>query len=174
MQTCKVDLCGTQTADANGGYCSYHQRERAEAAEAIANTALSDKWRIMPDEDGECGETWRAAFADCDMSRMDAEARAEQLEAERDTAWTELRVIRKTIGADDDEATSDEVSRLFGKLTAERDEAQRQLEQARNREQMDRAVMTEASAKIDELRRQLEQAHAIIAEQSNTIQDATL
>lgn len=56
--------------------------------------------------------------------------RAAQLEAERDTAWTELRVIRKTIGADDNEATSDEISRLFGKLTAERDEARRQLEQA--------------------------------------------
>lgn len=60
-----------------------------------------------------------------------AEARAAQLKAERDTAWTELRVIRKTIGADDNEATSDEVSRLFGKLTTERDEAQSELQHIR-------------------------------------------
>lgn len=52
------------------------------------------------------------------------------LRTERDTAWTELRVIRKTIGADENEATSDEVVRLFGKLTAERDELLRKLEQA--------------------------------------------
>lgn len=51
----------------------------------------------------------------------------DDLIAERDTAWTELRVIRKTIGADDNEATSDEVSRMFGKLTAERDELQHEI-----------------------------------------------
>ena len=40
------------------------------------------RWRVHPDEDGEAGETWAAAFADCDMQRMELERQlAEQLTA---------------------------------------------------------------------------------------------
>lgn len=51
-------------------------------------------------------------------------------------------------------AIRDDLVIRVNELEAERNELARKLEQARNREQMDRAVMTEASAKIDELRQE--------------------
>lgn len=52
--------------------------------------------------------------------------RAEASEAERDTAWAELREIRRLIDADKDEATSDEVQRVVH----QRDDLRQKLEQA--------------------------------------------
>lgn len=66
--------------------------------------------------------------------------RAEAAEAQRDTAWSELREIRTAINADDNESTSDEVRRVVH----ERDEL--------------RAAFIGQVKTIEELRRQLEQA----------------
>lgn len=94
-------------------------------------------------------------FCPCELTRMDvvkasAEARAAQLEADNDKMQSYINEIRVALHTEKDELTIDAVRRVI----SERDDLARKLEQARNREQMDRAVMTEASAKIDELRQE--------------------
>lgn len=62
----------------------------AEVAEARAEQLSSRVWRIEPDEDGDNGETWRQAFIDCDMMRMQSETRVAELEAHVEALEAEI------------------------------------------------------------------------------------
>lgn len=82
---CRIDLCRTETTQINGGYCSYHQRERAEAAEAD-NAALRGTLRdeILRAEEAEAQLTVAAATIvtltkERDEARRTIEAQAAEL-----------------------------------------------------------------------------------------------
>lgn len=104
----KCKTCGTDHRGVakHGGYCLDHQERRAEAAEARA-ASKSELIDIII-------ATW--------------EQMTERLldsEAQRNTAWSELREIREAIHADENEATSDEVRRVVAELARKLEQAQR-------------------------------------------------
>jgi prefoldin subunit 5 len=87
---------------------------------------------------------------------------ADEARAERNTAWAELRVIRQTIGADENEATSDEVARIVANLNAALDKGQINCDAAYN----------DLRAERDDLRRQMEREQEIIRGLSARLSEA--
>lgn len=105
-------------------------------------------------------ETLAKEKAQAEKSFNDTLADIKAMMQERDTLQTDndiamkiINTVRNLVKAGETEMVTNAVKRVV----SERDELRRQLEQAQNRERMDRAVMTEASAKIEEFRQQLEQ-----------------
>ena len=115
------------------------QVNRAEAAEARAADLLETN-RKQAEEI----ETVRAERNAINAYAVAENERAKNAESERDTAWTELRVIRNIIGADDNEATSDEVARKFNALRAQLEHAHTDLAEYRNEvERLTHKVMSQ-------------------------------
>ncbi len=56
--------------------------EALDEAQAENKRLRVERWRTLPDEDGEGGITWSMAYADHDMLLMDAERRVESAQAE--------------------------------------------------------------------------------------------
>lgn len=95
-----------------------------------------------------------------------AESRAAQLETDNDEMQSYINEIRVALHTEKDELTIEAVRRVI----FERDELARKLEQAHNREQMNLAMMTEASAKIEELRQEARDSARRIVELLDSVQ----